>query len=63
MKNYLERLRPEQRTEHLEDIIRATQLMTGLTDEVLLLGRVESGRMEFKPEPTDLPAFCRRLVD
>jgi signal transduction histidine kinase len=63
LENYLDRLKPEQRTGHLQDIRHATQQMTGLMEEVLLLGKVEAGRMEFKPEPVDLSGFCQRLVD
>ncbi len=37
--------------------------MAGLMEDVLLLGRLDSGRMEFVPRPLDLAALCRRLVD
>jgi len=37
--------------------------MAGLMEEVLLIGSIEAGRLEFKPAPLDLPAFARRLVD
>ena len=60
---YFERLRPEQRQDHLQDIRHATRQMTGLMEEVLLLGRVEAGKMECRPEHLDLAGFCRRLVD
>ena len=60
---YFERLKPEQRAGHLQDIAYAARQMTALMEEVLLLGRVEAGRVDFKPAPTDLPAFCRRMVD
>ena len=32
-------------------------------EEVLLLGMVAAGKMEFKPAPVDLSGFCRRLVN
>jgi signal transduction histidine kinase len=37
--------------------------MAGLMEEVLVLSRVEAGKMDFKPAPIDLPMFCRRLTD
>jgi signal transduction histidine kinase len=37
--------------------------MAALMEEVLLLGRFDAGRMEFKPEPLDLSHFIRRLVE
>lgn len=63
LENYLDRLKPEQRTGHLQDIRHATKQMTLLMDEVLLLGKVEAGKMVVKPEPMDLVGFCQRLVD
>jgi signal transduction histidine kinase len=63
LESYFDRLKPEQRAGHLQDIRHSTRQMTGLMEEVLLLGAVESSRMRFKPEPIDLPGFCQRLVD
>jgi signal transduction histidine kinase len=37
--------------------------MAALMEEVLLLGMVEAGKMDFKPSPLDLRVFCERLVD
>jgi PAS domain S-box-containing protein len=63
LEHYFDRLKPEQRTGHLQDIRHATKQMTLLMDEVLLLGKVEAGKMVVKPEPLDLAGFCQRLVD
>jgi PAS domain S-box-containing protein len=63
LESYFDRLKPEQRAGHLQDIRHSTRQMTGLMEEVLLLGSVESSRMQFKPEVIDLPGFCRRIVD
>jgi hypothetical protein len=32
-------------------------------EEVLLLGGLDAGKMEFKPAPLELQTFIRRLVD
>lgn len=61
--DYHDRLNEAQRGDHLRDIIDATRTMSGLMEEVLLLGRVESGKVTFRPAPLDLPALCERLVD
>src|ERR1041385_8619520 len=37
--------------------------MAGMMEEVLVLGRVESGKMEFHPVAFDLHAFCHRVSD
>ena len=37
--------------------------MTELLNYVLLLGKAEAGKLEFKPKPLDLEQFCRDLVE
>ena len=61
--DYHDRLKPAQRTDNLRDIIDATRTMSGLMEEVLLLGRVESGKVTFRPAPLDLRAFCERAIE
>jgi PAS domain S-box-containing protein len=63
LKKYFDRLAPDRRGEHLQDIHDASRRMAELIDEVLLLARVEAGKMECKPLPLDLRAFCLRLKD
>jgi signal transduction histidine kinase len=63
LENYFDRLRPEQRRDHLQDVRHATSQMSRLMEEVLLLGRVEAGRMECRPLEMNLAEFCSRLVD
>jgi len=63
LESYFDRLRPEQRRDHLQDIRHATNQMSSLMEEVLLLGRVESGKMECRPAEMNLADFCSRLVD
>ncbi len=61
--DYLDQLDPAERREQLRSIIKNSRRMAGLMEDVLLLGRLDSGRMEFSPRPLDLAALCRRLVD
>ncbi|MEI9863504.1 MAG: ATP-binding protein [Limisphaerales bacterium] len=63
LENYFDRLKPEQRAGHLQDIRHCAGQMTSLMEEVLLLGKVDAGKMTLKSEPLDLAGFCRRLVD
>jgi PAS domain S-box-containing protein len=60
---YLDRLPPEQRAKHLQSIQGSVKRMAAMMEEVLLLGRFESGRLHFKPDDLLLSAWCRRLVD
>jgi signal transduction histidine kinase len=63
LRNYQDRLLEEQRSDHLNDIFQSTRRMGDLIEEVLLLSRVEAGRLGCKPEPLDLGELCRRLSD
>ena len=63
LESYFDQLEPEERREQLQSIQKNTRRMAGLMEEVLLLGMVEAGKMEFKPAPLDLQGFCVRLID
>jgi PAS domain S-box-containing protein len=60
---YFDRLTPEKRRDQLHAIHNAVKRMAEMMEEILLLGRVEAGKMECKPVQLDLNLFLRRLVD
>lgn len=61
--DYLDRLTEEQRQEHLTSIVKSTGRMAGMMEEVLLIGQLDSGRMEFKPGPLEPASFINHLLD
>ena len=63
LRKYADRLAPERRLEHLQEIFDATKQMAGMMEQVLLLGRVESGRVAFSPARLDLVGLCQKLAD
>jgi signal transduction histidine kinase len=63
LERYRDRLTPEKRTAQLQAIQQAVARITALTEEVLLFGRFEAGRVELRRAPLDLPAFCRAVAD
>ncbi|MBL9126946.1 MAG: PAS domain S-box protein, partial [Verrucomicrobiales bacterium] len=62
LENYLDRLSDRHRQEHLRDISQCSRQMAGLMEEVLVLGQVEAGKLEFKPAAIDLAALARRIA-
>lgn len=62
LEDYFDRLHPSERREHLQSIHRHTRHMAGLMEEVLLFGRFEAGKTEFKPLPVDLDALARGVI-
>ncbi len=63
LQNYFDRLSPAKRTELLADIHSSTRHMSDLMEQVLLLGRVEAGKLGFKPSRLDLGLLLERLAD
>lgn len=61
--DYLERLEPDERRELLDSITKNVRRMAGLMEEVLVLGRLDAGKMPFAPAPVDLGILLGRLVD
>jgi PAS domain S-box-containing protein len=63
LERYHDRLTPEKRQQLLRMINKSVSRMSYMMEDVLLMGRIESGRIDFKPVVFDLPSFCRRLCD
>ncbi|HVV72052.1 MAG TPA: PAS domain-containing sensor histidine kinase, partial [Verrucomicrobiae bacterium] len=63
LRDFIQRMPPEERQEQLESITRNTRRMAGMMEEILVLSRLEAGKLDFRPCPLDLNSFCRRVVD
>ena len=63
LERYYDRLTPQKRQELLRTINKSVTRMSSMMEDVLLMGRIESGRVGFKPAPIDLKSFCQRLCD
>jgi PAS domain S-box-containing protein len=63
LEDYLDRLDPTEREDHLRSIRNNTRRMALIMEEVLLIGSFDAGKMEFKPAPLDLPSFVRKLAN
>ena len=63
MRHYDDRLPADQRRELCEDIYGATKNMAALMEQMLVLGRVEAGKLGCRPTPLDLPILIGKLTD
>lgn len=63
MRHYDDRLPQTKREELQQDIFGATRLMAGLMEQVLVLGRVEAGKLSCKTAPCDLDSLAAKLTD
>jgi signal transduction histidine kinase len=60
---YHDRLPPDKRTQLLRTVNKSVRRMAGMMEEVLVLGRLETQGMTFRPADFEFPALCRRLCD
>jgi PAS domain S-box-containing protein len=63
LSDYGERLDVAERTELVGVIKSSVKRMTQMLDQVLLIGRADAGRLEFRPQPLELKALVMQLVD
>jgi signal transduction histidine kinase len=63
LQRYHERLVPAQRDDLLGTINKSVRRMAGMMEEVLVLGRLETDGMTFRPAPFELRNFCQRVCD
>jgi PAS domain S-box-containing protein len=63
LRDFHEKMQQGEREDQLESITRNTRRMAGMMEEVLVLSRLDAGKLEFQPAPLDLKLFCRRVVD
>ena len=62
LKQYGDKLSEEKKQRHFSKIEEQVKKMTDLMEDVLTLGKVESGRIQFNPEIINLPAFCQEIL-
>ena len=63
LSDYGERLDAAERAELAEVIKSSVRRMTQMLDQVLLIGRADAGRLEFRPQPLELKTLVSQLVD
>ena len=63
LRDFYQRMQSDERDEQLESITRNTRRMAEMMEEILVLSRLDAGKLEFQPAALDLNVFCRRVVD
>ena len=62
LSDYHDQLSPAERLEQLQSIVNNTRRMAAMMEEVLVLSRLDAGKMDYRPAPLDLSAVCRRVL-
>lgn len=61
--HYEDRMPADKKRLTLQKIDDAVERMTHMLENVLVIGRSDAGRLQFKPQPCRVSPFCRSLVD
>lgn len=62
LRDYFQTFDATKQQECFQRILNATKRLVHLVDDVLVIGRAESGKFQFTPAPLDLVAFCQELI-
>lgn len=62
LKRYSDKWTDDERSKHFNRIQDTILRMTQLMENVLIIGRIDSGKFIFNPEPMDLNEFCFSLA-
>jgi PAS domain S-box-containing protein len=54
---------PERQKKHFERIYSSIRRLEQMLDDVLLIGRVESGKLQFQPEPMNLELVIKDIIE
>jgi PAS domain S-box-containing protein len=63
LRDFFHKMQPAEQTEQLESITRNTRRMAEMMEEVLILSRLDAGKLDFQPAVLDLNGFWYRMVD
>jgi PAS domain S-box-containing protein len=63
LRDFYQRMQPTERQEQLESISRNTRRMADMMEEILVLSRLDAGKLDCQPAAVDLIGFCRRVLD
>jgi PAS domain S-box-containing protein len=63
LEHYRHKWTPAKELTHLHRIQSAVKRMTDMLNDVLIIGKAEAGKLEYRPKPLDLVEYCWQLVE
>jgi PAS domain S-box-containing protein len=63
LRDFYQKMPVAEREEQLDSIGRNTRRMAAMMEGILVLSRLDAGKLDFQPVRLDLNAFCRRVLD
>jgi PAS domain S-box-containing protein len=62
LKRYLQQWTEKKQLKYLDRLQTATEQLSHLMDEVLIIGKAEAGKLKLDHQPLNLGSFCRQLL-
>ena len=62
IQHYSDKLTDEQKQAKLNNIHASIEVMVETLDDILTIGKIESGKFSFNPTPIDVVAFCQQIA-
>jgi PAS domain S-box-containing protein len=62
LKRYLQQWTEKKQLKYLDRLQTATEQLSHLMDEVLIIGKAEAGKLRLDPQPLNLGSFCQQLL-
>jgi signal transduction histidine kinase len=63
LQNFGDLLPHDKKQRRFEGIQAAVSVMNQLLEEAVTLGQLDSGKLQYRPRPTDIKAFCHNLME
>ncbi|HAJ57984.1 MAG TPA: hybrid sensor histidine kinase/response regulator [Cyanobacteria bacterium UBA8543] len=63
LQRYCQDCMDEKKSKHFQQIKTSINQINQLLDDVLVIGKSDTGKLQFKPVPLDLVEFCSNLVE
>jgi two-component system sensor histidine kinase/response regulator len=63
MMKYADRLDENQRLKHMNRIDASVRQLVQMLDDMLVVSQMETGNLDFKPEPLNIEDFLRKIVE
>jgi PAS domain S-box-containing protein len=63
LERHIDKMSPAQKGKHFDKIQTAARRMTRLLDDVLIVGKADTGRMQVNPTRFDLKALCQAVLE
>lgn len=63
LKNYSQKWSRDKKNKHLDRILISVNNMNQMLDDLLTIGKIESGKLVLEPKPLDLVKLCAQLAE